>query len=331
MDKVEDLLIALHGRLDKVDPPLVKDRPFDPIFPELLEDGCLHAARAASPERIDYIATMIVNGITRGAARRLDHRYLMQLLGELNDVEVLLLIAAAKDGSDADTFWRRHEQVLTVPLDGPSATPEEADRAAVYDSYCEHLERLGLVTFIAFDPSVAEHGGRREDGYIRAGALRVMPLGRLLLEAMEQKVTAVTSPPPGPPKLAPDRVDAFWRDLAPVLRDAFAGLARLADARGARVASSIYNINFQATYEYGGGTSTQLQGYISNVDSWIWAEGPLSTNAASKTLVHLGGDHVGIYWEHGRRKRTSLTDLARLLTVPIHAAVHRTPGEPAIA
>ncbi len=266
MDRMEGILERVVKRLDRLDPPIGGERPFDPVFPELLEDGFMHAGRAASPERLDYIAAMIVNGISGGTARRLDHRHLMQLLGEMNDVEVLLLIHAGQSGEDADRFWRRHEQALSVPIDGPAATPEERERAAVFESYLHHLERLGVVQLVPFAGWDKDYSGTREDGYISTAALRVTTLGEVLLRSMSQAPTTLLAQRIHA-KLPEARLRAIWEELTPLLREVIAAAQSTASSKNVLLQSSFQDIHVVVTCEGRDGRKARLQGFIHPLDN----------------------------------------------------------------
>jgi hypothetical protein len=119
----------------------------------LLEDGMWQAVRASSPDRIGYIANILANGLTAADARCEDRRYLMQLLDELNDVEVLVLCATGRDTMQAASdFYERHDAALGYKRANFNDPPEVMDRQAVRENYEDHLTRLGLLKEVYHKP-----------------------------------------------------------------------------------------------------------------------------------------------------------------------------------
>jgi hypothetical protein len=79
---------------------------------DLLEDGLWQAAQTRSRVRHGHIANIVANGLKAEDAEKLDRRHILRLLGEVNDVEVLILcgyaIATWEDGSFGRSTLRQY-------------------------------------------------------------------------------------------------------------------------------------------------------------------------------------------------------------------------------
>ena len=69
----------------------VRSRLTDPENVNLFEEGAFQSVRALSNERKEYIANAVANGITGEAKDGLESKRLLNLLGELDDAEIIVL------------------------------------------------------------------------------------------------------------------------------------------------------------------------------------------------------------------------------------------------
>jgi hypothetical protein len=89
--RMESFTGELGVRLEGVPGDVLRLRMQEPGRFDLLEDGLWQAARTSSHARHGHIANIVANGLKAEDAEELDRRHILRLLGELNDVEVLLL------------------------------------------------------------------------------------------------------------------------------------------------------------------------------------------------------------------------------------------------
>ncbi len=149
----------------------------------LLENGLFHAYRASSYERLEYISSMIVKGLTQEQVQISQYIYLLNLLSELNDEEVIWLRFYLKPSlGDDKEFRKKHINVLERPRTFIGAPEENLNKAALQDSYLEHLERLGLIeSKVQIDKStnlpVLNKSGRPKTSY-----RNITRLGQMLLK-----------------------------------------------------------------------------------------------------------------------------------------------------
>ncbi len=113
-----DRLIKYVGELDKRLVHLEKE-PLralnkDENFIDMMEEGLRQAAQSLSEERREYIATLVANGISTTEVEYQESKHLLELLGELNDIEMILLrfYFNSEFGSDEE-FREKHKNVIS--------------------------------------------------------------------------------------------------------------------------------------------------------------------------------------------------------------------------
>jgi len=136
-----------------------------PIRLGLFDAGARQSMAAASEERVEHIAALVAGGMTSGRAEVSHRHYLLRLLSELNDIQVLWLIAASLPRPLQDDFWRSHLNALNARRPTRFSTQGEIRQFAVHTGYVAHLANVGLVA--------------------PAGA-PLTDLGRVLLDAIDQ-------------------------------------------------------------------------------------------------------------------------------------------------
>ena len=188
IDRIETLLKKLDEKVQSLDRDDVDERFESPEFVDLLEDGMHQGARALSDERLDYISSVLKNGLADEEIRHAEIKRLLSLLDELNDAEVIILRSQAHhpDGDPDPDFRERHANVLKIRAAHKESSQREIDEAAVYDSFKNHLVQLGLLRprfkkvrrgeTPEFDPRT---------GQIKAPGFKITPLGRLLLRQID--------------------------------------------------------------------------------------------------------------------------------------------------
>lgn len=147
--RLEACVLAIQEHLADLDPSFVRKRMTEPILVDLVEDGLRSGAYASSSDRIAQIARLVADGVRGADIQVQDRRFILKMLNELNDIEVLLLESKAMGWADAaerDAFWEKHRDALhrrhsTLGYNPPGVVEAEA----VSDAYELHLERLGLV------------------------------------------------------------------------------------------------------------------------------------------------------------------------------------------
>jgi hypothetical protein len=146
MDRVVRFARELNERLTETEKAIFKARLKDENFTDLMDEGLRQAGRSTSDERRQHIANIIKSSLTPEAISFIESKHLLKILGEINDIEVLVLRSYLYStiGSDEE-FRATHEEALRrIPVHMGS-TQSELDKNALHQSYRQHLVRLGLM------------------------------------------------------------------------------------------------------------------------------------------------------------------------------------------
>ena len=171
IDRIASFLKALESKIDPEERAKVEARMLEEKSVDLMEDGFFQAARSLSEERIDHIASLLKNGLTGEDLEQSAYKRLLFILGELNDVEVIILKAYSMYGAEHREFSEKHRDILIrEPLRFP-ASREKVDQDAIYKTYRANLVRLDLLEIKAQQPSQS---------------YEITSLGSLLLRSIDQ-------------------------------------------------------------------------------------------------------------------------------------------------
>lgn len=145
-DRIAKFVRELDKKVAGLEQDYIKLQLSNEHFSDLLEEGLLQASRSLSDERRTYIASLIANSLSSEKIEYQESKYLLHILDEINDVEIIWLwffvhlTSAAKAGAR-----NKHPEILkpvTAVVNSPQAI---RDKAALQKSYKEHLVRLGLL------------------------------------------------------------------------------------------------------------------------------------------------------------------------------------------
>ena len=145
-DRIVKFVRELGKKVADLEQDYIKSQLRNEHFSDLLEEGFFQASRSLSDERRTYIASLIANSLSPEKIEYHESKYLLRILDEINDVEIIWLwffvhlTSAAKAGAR-----NKHPEILkpvTAVVNSPQAT---RDKAALQKSYKEHLVRLGLL------------------------------------------------------------------------------------------------------------------------------------------------------------------------------------------
>ena len=187
IDRIASLLKALEAKIDpevkaKVEAKMLEEKSID-----LLEDGFLQAARALSEERIDYIASLLKNGLTDENLEEIRYKRLLSLLGELDDLEVLILKSYSGGITQQTEFRRKHHSILDPVPVNLGSSQEQVDKHAIYEAHKTNLSRLDLIKKRFAKPRQGKLPEFDEKtGMIKASGYDITSLGRLLLRSIDQ-------------------------------------------------------------------------------------------------------------------------------------------------
>ena len=132
MDRVEQLLTEISQRLGETDSERLRERFESPEFADILEEGAVQASRALSEDRLRAIAEVLTRGITEADVKHEQDKRLLEILGELNDSEVVLLASHTIKASLEPEWLAKHERVLQPRVAYIGAPEDDVAAIAIF-------------------------------------------------------------------------------------------------------------------------------------------------------------------------------------------------------
>ena len=186
LDRIEALLEELSRKLGDQSPDEVRDRFTSPEFADLLEEGLQQSARALSGERIARIAALLKNSLTEQELNHAQDKRLLELLGSLNDAEIIMLQSYTRKAQYDHEWQERHAAVLVGPRAYIGAPQEDLDQATLNKQFREHLAQMGLLVARVKSwkkGEIPEFDDKT--GLPKLSGYELTPLGRLLLKRVD--------------------------------------------------------------------------------------------------------------------------------------------------
>jgi hypothetical protein len=188
VDRIARFLELLADKVRDIEEETLASKMRTEEFVDLFEDGMIQASRAVSEDRKRHLASLFKNAI---ANETLEHAYekrLLQILGELNDVQILILRSYGMRFHERQEFESLHGNAIRGPRVFMSAPQKEIDGGAVHKSYRAHLVQLGLIKPVFERPKKDNLGipeFDEETGMVKARSHQITTLGRLLLRYLD--------------------------------------------------------------------------------------------------------------------------------------------------
>jgi hypothetical protein len=194
VDRIASFLAYLDERLAHVEHDELRRRLTSESNVDLLEDGLHQAARALSDDRRRQLAAVLAHSLTAAELRHAEQKRLLQIFGDLNDAEVLLLKSYDFRLPGRQEFLEKHQDILYPPVVTMGSPQPEIDAAAVRDSYKEHLLRLGLIEAVYRQPTPREPAEfDRHTGKLKSSYDNLTGLGSLLLDLIDDALPPVAA------------------------------------------------------------------------------------------------------------------------------------------
>lgn len=187
LDRLALYVTELELRLAQAEEKIIKAALTQPGALALAEDGFIAASRSITPERTSYIASIVAKGLASEDIETNRQRYLLGLLSELNDEEILWLRYFLDPTIEGDKEFReKHAKVFYPDRAVIGGDESLLDRNAIKSSYIEHLERLGLVKGnIRIDRQTKMPEFDTFTGRPRVSFTHITHLGRMLLREID--------------------------------------------------------------------------------------------------------------------------------------------------
>lgn len=184
IDRLAKYIKELDQKVSKIPLEKINNVKGSEEFIDLVEEGFVQASRAISDERRKYISNIVANGISKESIELQESKYLLKILEEINDIEVIWLkYYMGPVMNDYKEFYTKHQNVLT-PIDVCFDTNEEIqkNRSAIQKSYKDHLERLKLIKAdIRFNRLSGLPEFDKNTGKPKSSITKITQLGKLLL------------------------------------------------------------------------------------------------------------------------------------------------------
>lgn len=179
-DRIVEYLRQLKARLETLEKEKVEHILADVEKIDLIESGGFLAARATTSDRITKIAEIVFRGLREDEIDLIRRKRLLDLFGEIDDDEFLLLNAYGQSYPDLrSNAWDNIDQPPPITS---GSSQEEIDRAELFNLGKQNLLRLGLfrhnyshVKRGEYPPFDAQTGGFKS-------RIDISSLGRMLLK-----------------------------------------------------------------------------------------------------------------------------------------------------
>ncbi|OEU68103.1 MAG: hypothetical protein BA863_07910 [Desulfovibrio sp. S3730MH75] len=146
VDRLSKYVIELEKKLSDLTDERIRELLRDEECIDFFEEGFVQASRVLTNERRTQIASVIRNGLDDDSIVYSESKYILKLLQELNDQEVIWLRFYLNPTIGGDEEFRnRHKNILDPVPAYLSSDESIIEKAALQGSYQEHLERLGLI------------------------------------------------------------------------------------------------------------------------------------------------------------------------------------------
>lgn len=185
VDRIARFVELLNARVQDLEQDALRTKMMSNESVDVLEDAFFQAARATTQQRLEHIADVVANGLRAQDFEYAETKRMLWLLGQLNDLEVILLRGKLPDtnseyASDRE-FQDRHSDVLR-PRYVSRAGGSDPNEVSLFDSFKTHLVALGLLRSRYKKPKRGELPEfDYESGTIEAAGQSVSRLGRIFL------------------------------------------------------------------------------------------------------------------------------------------------------
>ena len=149
IDRITQFVQHLDERLVAMEQETLRTRMMLPLTVDLLEDAFTQASRATSNDRIEQVANVVAHGISAETMDQVETKRMLWLLGQLNDIEVILLrnglVRMNQEYQLDSEFQKKHAKILAPRAPHMNSSEDEIEEAALFNSYRQHLADLGLL------------------------------------------------------------------------------------------------------------------------------------------------------------------------------------------
>jgi len=183
INRLTKYIQELEARLQNIQSEKIENALINEEGVDLLEEGFVQASRSLTDERRKYVANVVANGIDDETIEYSESKYVLKLLQELNEQEVIWLrfFMVLTIGGDEE-FREKHKNIL-APVHAHIGSDEQTiEKRSLQESYKKHLERIGLIQpHYRIDSETGIPEFDRFSGKPDVSYRDLTPLGRMLL------------------------------------------------------------------------------------------------------------------------------------------------------
>lgn len=149
-ERIEKLLNILSQKTFNISEEELRSKFNSTDFIDIFEDVLRQSIRATSDTRLEYLASVLKNGIDSKKFDHLQNKRLLEILEKINDIEVILLrsYSLRDDTSEYQDFMNKYSDILDVKEDqenNESPETHDKDKQIFIRHYEDNLISLGLV------------------------------------------------------------------------------------------------------------------------------------------------------------------------------------------
>ncbi|MFA6572465.1 MAG: hypothetical protein WCT77_14650 [Bacteroidota bacterium] len=143
IDRLVKFFQILGNKLQHLEKEFVEYKMKNELFIDLLEDCLWASTRALTDERKEYIANLFVQGLKAEKGELLNHKKLLQILNQIDEIDLLILIFLVNKYNKKIDVAEDYRQKIYSVLD-----PENPNSKELIYTRQKFLDSLGLVVAI---------------------------------------------------------------------------------------------------------------------------------------------------------------------------------------
>ena len=185
IDRVTAFLKLFYKKFEEqnLEIEILKEKMKNENFINLFDDISWQAAKSTSNERKEYLASILINGLTDDKIDEIQKNIFLNIISELNDIEILILYSHTMTSRSDEEFQKEHQETLMAPIAHLGASQDVINESILFDTYKEKLVRLNLLKKKFKKPRKGESPEFDEKtGMIKSSGFEITSIGILFLK-----------------------------------------------------------------------------------------------------------------------------------------------------
>jgi hypothetical protein len=187
IDRLSKYVVELDKKLSDLPIDKLKNLLKNEECIDLFEEGFIQASKSLTDQRRTQIASVVRNGLDENSITYSESKYVLKLLQELNEQEIIWLRFYLVPTIGGDKEYRNKHKNILDPIHATLGADEKTiEKAALQYSYKEHLERIGLIrSHYRIDKNTGIPEFDKFTGKPSVSYRDLTALGRLLLKQID--------------------------------------------------------------------------------------------------------------------------------------------------